>query len=347
MNNKERYQLQVIPAGLREQWDYFVNNHPYGHVLQSWDWGMLKASAGWQPLRLALWDAHDGRIVAGAQVLRRTVPHLPLWVGHLAYVPKGPVVDWQDPERCTLFLRLLDRYIAQQNALALRLEPALEEGSLEAQFLDGYIKPLEAHRIHPVQPLRTILVDLSADEEELRRHMKEKWRYNVGLATRRGVTVRVADSLEDVRRWYDLLQVTSERDQFGVHTLDYYIYVWKLLNEHQIARLLLAEHEGQLLAGIFVTVFGNEGIYMYGASSNERRNLMPNYLLQWEAMRWAKSLGARQYDLWGIPDTDNEQEAMAGVYRFKSGWGGRVVRFVGCYERVYHPLAMQLARRFM
>lgn len=96
-----------------------------------------------------------------------------------------------------------------------------------------------------------------------------------------------------------------------------------------------------------MSLFARQGIYLYGASSNEQRQLMPNYVLQWEAMRWAKSQGASSYDLWGIPATDAEDEAMAGVYRFKGGWGGRVVQFLGGYEQVYRPITMQVARRFL
>jgi lipid II:glycine glycyltransferase (peptidoglycan interpeptide bridge formation enzyme) len=177
--------------------------------------------------------------------------------------------------------------------------------------------------------------------------MKEKWRYNLRLAERKGVKVRAAQSVEDVQAWYNLMQITSERDQFGIHTLDYYLQAWRIFTPRQQGRLLLAECEGQLLAGIFVSLYAKQGIYLYGASSNEQRNLMPNYLLQWEAIRWAKAQGAKQYDFWGIPATDAEAEAMAGVYRFKSGWGGEVVRFVGCYQHVYHPRAMSVAQRFI
>jgi peptidoglycan pentaglycine glycine transferase (the first glycine) len=159
--------------------------------------------------------------------------------------------------------------------------------------------------------------------------------------------VRAAQTVEDVRNWYRLLQTTGDRDDFGIHTLDYYLQVWRIFAPRKQARLFLAEYDGQLLAGIFVGLMAKQAIYLYGASSNEQRNLMPNYLLQWEAIRWAKSEGATSYDFWGIPETDDEDEAMAGVYRFKSGWGGRVVRFVGNYEYVYRPLVMQVARKFL
>jgi peptidoglycan pentaglycine glycine transferase (the first glycine) len=347
LGHRPRYPLQVVAPSQRPLWDAFLHEHPHGHLLQSWRWGDLKETTGWQPVRLALWDRDEQRIVAGAQVLRYTAPYIPPRLGHLAYVPKGPVLDWTNPELCDAFFTQLHRWLRVHGALALRTEPPVEIGTSEEKLARPYLDVPGAHFIHPVQPLRTIVVDLQTDEAELRARMKDKTRYNIGLAARRGVTIRVARTLDDVHNWYALLQVTGERDHFGVHTQAYYRRAWELLQEQDNARLFLAEHDGNLLAGIFVAVFAHEGIYLYGASSNERRNLMPNHLLQWEAMRWVRSRGARQYDLWGISDTDDADEAMAGVYRFKRGWGGHVVQFIGSYEYVYHPLAMRLARRFM
>ncbi|BCL82926.1 peptidoglycan bridge formation glycyltransferase FemA/FemB family protein [Ktedonobacteria bacterium brp13] len=316
--------------------------------MQSWEWGELKASAGWSPLRLALWDGT--KIVAGAQVLCKTAPHVPLWLGHLAYMPRGPVLDWSQADLCTLFFRELHRYLRKRGALALRIEPDVEDGTTQSAVL---LQRLQAsgirgiHQVHAVQPLRTIMLALTPSEEELMAQMKEKWRYNVRLGLRKGVSVRAASSLADVSAWYDLLQTTGERDSFGIHTLAYYEQVWQLYAPSGRLRLLLAEYEGQLLAGIFVGLMAGQAIYLYGASSNEQRKLMPNYVLQWEAIRWAREHGAQSYDFWGIPDTDAEDEAMAGVYRFKRGWGGRVVRYVGNYEIPYHSLLMSVARRFL
>jgi len=335
------YILHPVSSEQHEQWDRFVSTHPAGHLLQSWGWGELKAHAGWSPARLALWDGQ--RIVAAAHVLRRGVPRLPLRAGHLAYIPGGPVIDWSDSTLCTAFFSQLTTSLRRQGAIAMRIEPMQEvHDILSKETFLGHMR-----NVHPIQPLRTIILDLTPSEDTLLAQMKEKWRYNVRLAARKGVTVRVAANPDDVRAWYTLLQTTGVRDQFGVHTYDYYLRAWEIFAPTNQARLLLAEHNGQLLAGIFVSVFAQQGIYLYGASSNEQRQLMPNYLLQWEAIRWAKQQGAHSYDFWGIPDTDGADEAMAGVYRFKSGWGGRIVHFPGCYEAVYHPLAMQIARRFI
>jgi len=346
------YALRALEGRQQAEWEAFVTAHPQGHLLQSWSWGDLKAGPGWHPLRLALREQGTGKLVAAAQVLQRTPAHLSPRFAHLAYIPKGPVLDWtattaSGESLARLFLLQLRGYLRLRGALALHIEPNLAAESAEGQAALLLLKELGLHAIPSVQPLRTITLNLQASEEQLLAQMKEKWRYNVRLAARKGVEVRVASSLEELQAWYKLLQMTGERDQFGIHTLDYYLRAWQILVSRQQARLFLAYAGEELLAGIFVSHFGTEAIYLYGASSNLQRNLMPNYLLQWEAIRWAREAGASSYDFWGIPASDESDEAMAGVYRFKSGWGGRVVRFIGNYAYEYHPLLMRLVRKLL
>ena len=349
------YTLHIINAHQRELWDNFVTSHEQGHFLQSWGWGTLKAGADWHPLRVALWDTQHDQIAAGAQILRRTVAHVPPSLGHLAYIPRGPVLDWSHQENANpassqiseLFFAQLLPLLRRQGAIALHVELPLEESEEDSIAAHRTLTALNFHPVHPVQPIRTIVLDLTPDEQSLLANMKEKWRYNIRLAGRKGVLVRPARGKEDAQVWYSLLQTTGQRDHFGIHSFDYYWRAWQIFAPRRQAQLLLAEYEGQLLAGIFVGCMARQAIYLYGASGNAYRNLMPNYLLQWEAIRWAKSQGAISYDFWGIPETDDADEAMAGVYRFKSGWGGRITRFAGNYEYVFHPLMMRLARKFL
>lgn len=343
---ERKYTFRPLDLSERWLWERFVSEHAHGHLLQSWNWGDLKASPSWQPTRLALFDEQQ-RIVAGAQVLRRKVPRVSARLGHLAYIPKGPILDWTQPELRDQFFARLHPFLRGHGALALRFECDLEAETPLGEQVRAYFERSGMQAVPSVQPLRTILLDTSPSEETLLAQMKEKWRYNVRLAARRGVTIRQAETLEDIQSWYALMQTTSERDSFGIHTLRYYQRAWQLFHADDHLRLYLAEHEGQLLAGIFVSLYAREGVYMYGASGNEKRQLMPNYLLQWEAIRWVKERGAVSYDFWGIPNTEAEDEAMAGVYRFKRGWGGRVVQFIGGYQYNYHPLAMKLASKFV
>jgi len=366
---KERTMLDVhiLETDQRALWDEFVAGTPHGHLLQSWAWGDLKAAFGWRALRVALWDQNPRHLLAGAQVLFRPLPVLPF---SIAYIPKGPLIDWSDEALCQRFFQALHPILRARRATFLRVDPDLperispvigeggeagtaesEDNAAEDSLFGGLygvahsgnaVQQLRALGFRPVeesiQPRRTIAVDLLPDERSIALAQKPKWRYNTGLAARKGVTVRQAATVEDVQRWYALMQVTSERDRFAVHTFDYYQHAWEMMRAAQQAELFLAEHEGKLLAGIFVTLVGREGIYLYGASGNEGRSVMPNHLLQWEAMRWCKARGATLYDLWGIAESEDPDDPMAGVYRFKRGWGGKMVRYIGSFDYVYAPL---------
>jgi peptidoglycan pentaglycine glycine transferase (the first glycine) len=341
---------------------------PHGHLLQCWSWGELKEAFGWRALRVALWDDQGQRILAAAQILLRS---LPLIGRSIAYVPKGPILDWGNTALCQEFFSALHPLLRSRRVAVLRIDPDLPEsitspadgdeegnesapatGNVDASASLGnlysvaeglavmeQLRALGFRRVEDsIQPRRTIAIDLIPDEKTISLRQKPKWRYNAGLAARKGVTIREATSLDDLRRWYDLMGVTSERDRFAVHTYDYYKKAWEAMRPASQARLLLAEHQSKLLAGIYITLVGREGIYLYGASGNEGRNLMPNHLLQWEAMKWCKAQGATLYDLWGIADSANPNDPMAGVSRFKRGWGGQVVRYIGSFDYVYSSL---------
>lgn len=312
----------------RDAWNCFIASSEYGHVLQSWEWGEVKGRTGWQPVRLALLDG--GEIRGAAQVLIRSLPY---GVGRLAYVPKGPVLDYADPVLLDVMLGALHDLARRERVISLKIEPEVVEPSpvADALLADG-LAPAP-----PVQMRSTIWVDLTADENEILARQKQKTRYNIRLAERKGVEVRSGTSA-DLPAWYQMYEVTSRRDTFSIHGLDYYSAVLDLLQPAGLADLLLAHHDGDLLAGIIVFAFGHEAQYMYGASSNEKRNLMAPYLVQWRGMQWAKSRGARIYDLWGIPDRLDESEDLWGVYRHKRGYGGQIVRYIGAFDLVRAPL---------
>ncbi|GAC1430650.1 MAG: hypothetical protein NVSMB65_04170 [Chloroflexota bacterium] len=197
---------------------------------------------------------------------------------------------------------------------------------------------------NPVQPRSTIVVDLRPPPDDLAALQKPKTRYNTRLAGRRGVVVTEATTTEEVRAWCELMAITAARDSFTAYSSDYYLDAWQSLRAAARGALFLARHEGRLLAGILVSVFGPEAVYLFGASGNDDRHLMPNNLLQWEAMLWARARGATRYDMWGIPDTEAPDEPLRGVARFKEGWGGAVVRYAGAFDRVYRPRAYTAPR---
>jgi lipid II:glycine glycyltransferase (peptidoglycan interpeptide bridge formation enzyme) len=331
----------------RRLWDAFVADHPAGHLLQTWAWGELKARFGWRVVRLAL--VEERTILAGAQVLFRPVPP----VFSLAYVPKGPLVDWTNPSQVGALLDGLHRLCRSQRSVFLKIElHAPDDVSLRAAIVRHGAVVSE----FTVQPPRTILVDLTPGEEAILAEMRQKTRYNVRLAARKGVTVRLGTT-DDLPTFHRLSQITSQRDRFSVHSLDYFRAAFELFAPDRA--LLLAEVEGEPVAGLMVFAYGSTAYYLFGASSNAHREKMPAYLLQWEAMRWARARGCLRYDLWGIPDADEatleaqfaahreESSGLWGVYRFKRGFGGQVTRAIGAFDFVYHRPLYWAYRQWM
>lgn len=176
-----------------------------------------------------------------------------------------------------------------------------------------------------------MLIDLRPDDEQLLANMKQKTRYNIRLAARRGVTVRPG-SLSDLDLLFKMYAETSVRDGFTIRNAEYYLSLWRDFVAAGMAESLLAEVDGEPVAGVIIFRFGGRAWYMYGMSRATHREKMPNYLLQWEAMVRAKQAGCVEYDLWGAPDEFEESDDLWGVYRFKAGLGAEVVRFIGAWD---------------
>ena len=325
-------------------WDAFVAEHPSGSLLQTSRWGKLKDDFGWDYEIVTV--EGEGRMQGGAMVLYKS---LPLSLGTLAYVPRGPVVTWDDADTARAVLDAVEATVRQRRAWACWIEPeAFDDPALAEHLRElGYRQSEQT-----IQPRSTILVDLTASEDDIMMRMKSKTRYNIRYAGRKGVEVRHG-TLDDLPIFYNLLETTSERNEFGIHERGYYRRVMELFGPDGSVAMLIAEVEDDPVAAILVFAVGDESWYIAGASSSRHRRKMPTYALQWEAMRWAKSRGCRVYDLWGIPDADEEtleaefterSDGLWGVYRFKRGFGGEVVRYTGLWETSLHPL-YPLARK--
>jgi peptidoglycan pentaglycine glycine transferase (the first glycine) len=329
------------------EWDYFVERHLYGHILQTRAWGALKSAHGWSAARASATDA-QGRLIGAALLLLRDLPY---GLGRIAYAPRGPVVDWTDPAQCAVGLGASADAAKRAGAFALVVEPGAPDlpDYRETLTSNGW-QELDFH----VQPQRTIVVSLAGTEADILGRMKPKTRYNIGLARRKGVTVRPGDA-RDAAIYHELMRATAERDGFSIHPQAYYTdFLQRLAGDPSgVGALFIAEAERQPLAAVIATALGERATYLYGASSNEKRELMPTYLLQWEAMRWARERGCASYDLWGVPDENEgaleaqfEQRAdgLWGVYRFKRGFGGELIRHVGAWVRVLSPARWWLYR---
>ncbi|MEO8083130.1 MAG: peptidoglycan bridge formation glycyltransferase FemA/FemB family protein [Ardenticatenales bacterium] len=327
------------------RWDTFVERHPCGHFLQSCAWARVRSDQGWRVERTVITE-DDGRIVAGAQVLLR----LRLG-GTIAYVPRGPVVAPDDPAWPALVRALRDRY--RHRVVALRLEPHWVDAPPARAALGAF----GLRETAALQPPSTLRLDLTLGPDALLARMKPKWRYNIGLAERQGVTVALGGA-GDRGRFEELLHATATRHGLAERSPGYHGAVAAAFGADR-ARLWLARCEGQLLAAALVVRYGDTATYLYGASSDEMRERMPTHAVQWAAIRDACALGLRHYDFWGVPDAVGrawaagddpdavppETGGLWGVWRFKRGFGGSVWRAVGAFDDVYAPLRYGLGSR--
>ena len=325
------------------EWDSFVAPHPQGHILQTPAWAELKCAFGWTATRIGIKE--KGNVVAGAQILFRA---LPLGIATIAYIPKGPIVNWENESLVKFLFEAIDSVCKSTNAVFIKIESSVISDQLSV--IPNYQLLITSK---PIQPQRTLVIDLRPTEDEILAAMKQKTRYNIRLAEKKGVTVSPSDDLDTFNK---LMQITGERDQFGVHSSAYYRKVYELFRPLNRAQIFTAYYNDQPLATLMLFMLGERAWYFYGGSSNEERNRMPTYLLQWEAMRWAKARGATHYDLWGVPDEDEEtleanfetrDDGLWGVYRFKRGFGGKLIREPDAWDRVYSPMMYKLYRMYM
>lgn len=304
-----------------------------GHLLQSWNWGEFKSLHGWQPVRMLLLVDEEPKIAA--QILFRRIG--PFSVG---YVPRGPLAGDVLAGELAAFTQAINEECRRRRAIAVLIEPESPELPLSLGR-----SALWAPNDVLVQPRRTIKVGVQKSDDELLAGMKSKTRYNVRLSQRRGVTVR-RGGIQDVPAFYRLLQETAARDGFGIHAIEYFDDMVRVFGDS--AALFMAELDGEPAAGLLALRFSGEVVYMYGATRTDYQRHMPAYLIQFVAMQWARASGCETYDLWGIPCDDgpptedsrdgesvNVRDGMWGVYRFKQGFGGEIVRYPGMYERVY------------
>lgn len=326
------------------RWDAEFAASGLGHFLQSAAWARFRGPQGWALRRVSIPGA-AGSLPLGAQLLVRG--RRPFrW----AYLPRGPVAARDDPRLPQLWHAIRQ---AARDCAFVRIEPHWPDDEASRRALaEAGLLPAP-----PVQPPSTLLLDLEGGAEALLAAMKPKWRYNIGLAERRGVSVRRGRGAADWTVFEALVQGTALRNGFHARPPGYYRAAGEAFGER--ARLYLAEFAGSPLAGILVLHWGTTATYLYGGSSDQMRELMPNHLLQWRAISEACDAGLATYDFWGIPDavgraavageplpaTGDDGDGLWGVWGFKRGFGGRVWRAVGAEDLVLSPLRHSLARR--
>ena len=334
-------------------WNAFVSRVPEGDVLQSWEWGGVK-SADWTPIRLGLF--RGDLMTGGVSLLRRKLP----LVGPFFYAPRGPLLeDWTDESALTTLLDAIRDRAARDGAAFLKIDPAVPVERVDVTALltrHGFAPPpdFDVQGFGGTQPRCVMQLDLAGrTEADLLASFKPQVRRNIKLGLEKhGVEVLMDLTRDDLVVFNELMLVTGTRNGFRPRPLSYFQTLWDNLVPAGMAKLFMTRYQGQILSGALCFLIGNKAWYVYGESSNEHRNVMPNYAMQWVMIRWAREAGCVWYDFRGVsPRRRQEGESAAevekedhlqGLNRFKEGFGTRYVEYVGEFDLVYNKTAYWL-----
>jgi peptidoglycan pentaglycine glycine transferase (the first glycine) len=322
-----------------ERFDAALARLPQADLLQTHHWAEHKAAYGWHPIYLLV--EGGGRVRGACLVLRRRLPG----GTSLYYSPRGPALDPEDETAWRALMEAVRRRGRADRAVLWKVDPDLEDRlDWRGLLLERGFRPARRRgRFGGLQPRHVCRLELADDEALLRRTFSAKCRYNIALAERRGVRVEAAGP-EGLGPFYALLRETCARDRFTVREPGYFARCYAATVGAGLGVLLLARAGGLTLAGAWICRFGDKAWYLYGASANVRRDLMPNYALQWAAMRWARDHGAKTYDLLGVAEDLRPSHPMYGLYRFKRQFGARLTALIGEFDLPLRPAAYPLFR---
>jgi len=330
-----RFSLQAAPDP--KTWDGFLKESPSGSFLQSFAWGEFQQSLGRKIFRLQAKDQRD-TVWAQALVIEMLLPlkqkllYSPL---PLVFNPKAKVLEQQ-----SLWQLILEEIRKlNQNHLLFRIDPLEERAPFFAQAYKNLgFSPSKKH----LQPRDSLVLDLTQSESDLLSGMKPKTRYNIRLAKKKGIEIKEARTDEEINTFLRLLEETARRESFKPHPPSYYKKQLELFLPQGLEKLFLAYFRREPLSAILVSFFGQRATYLHGGSSRKHKELMAPYLLQWEAIREAKKLNCRLYDLWGVAPGRDEKHPWAGITRFKLGFGGKVVSYLPAQELPLQPFRYRI-----
>ena len=313
----------------------FLETNPKTNFMQSPEWARVKTE--WKNEFIVVKDK-EGNIKGTMSLLLRKMP---IFNRYIMYAPRGFVCDIYDKDTLKELTEKAKEIAKKYKAFIFRLDPdVLQEDEVFKEIINelGYKTKTDIKSIDDViQPKYVFRLDLrNKTEDELLQSFESKTRYNIRLATKKGVTVREG-TRDDLKIFYDIMKTTGSRDDFFIRPLSYFEKIWDEMQPNHV-KLFIAEFEGQPIAAVFPILYGDKVWYLYGGSSNAHRNLMPNYLLQWTMIKWALENKCNWYDFRGVSGFKNENDPQYGVYKFKKGFNPTFMEFIDEMYVVYNPV---------
>jgi len=337
--------IESVSENCRAEWNAFACSQSVFGLLQSWEWGQFKEKMGWKAFRIAVTDG--GQIVALAQLLIKPIPP---GLTSVAYLPRGPLGRWQDPQVFCELINAIHAVAAENHAVFLKIEPPLLSSQADACFLQEH----GFHFSHATnQPRCTIQVDLTSDQENIFAQLRKSTRRKITTATNQGLTTRLGVT-SDLPIFYELVCATARRSGCEARKLGYYESEWGTFFKNGQALMMLAFYAGQPVAAHLSYTFGKQAALFHQASADGFCALNPNTLLVWESLKTLKTGGCINYDLGSIPNEigeiachgqppDHERsDGLWGPYQFKSDFCKQIVYYLGAYDYVYQPVLYAL-----
>jgi lipid II:glycine glycyltransferase (peptidoglycan interpeptide bridge formation enzyme) len=302
-------------------WNEFIFSFENSQFLQSWQWAEFQKILGRKIFRLGLFE--NEKILAVALLIKMPLPFLKSYL----YCPRGPIFKENNEKVTKIFLEKIKEIGKKEKSIFLRFEPLNQLPNYQLQ------------KVKDVQPSKTILLDLTKSEDEILEEMHPKTRYNIRLAEKRGVRVKISQSDEEIEIFLKILEKTAKRDKFKPHPPFYYRKLLKF--DKNFIKLFLAEYQEKIIAGNLMVFFNDTVTYLHGASDNQFRNVMAPYLLHWIAIKEAKRLCFKYYDFWGV-----DEKKWPGVTRFKKGFvsskTGIEISYPGTFDLAFNKLWYRL-----
>ncbi|MEI6221359.1 MAG: peptidoglycan bridge formation glycyltransferase FemA/FemB family protein [bacterium] len=332
--------MKVLKISKKKEWEAILSKlDTTSSFMQSWEWGEFKKLQGENPLRLVVVNEDDAKPELAAQLLQITVPFIKK---KRLYCALGPVGKFQNDKALTTLLHHLNNYADKENLLTVDIElSTLQTDATAAEIIEELEQKQYKKQPKTTQPICTTVLDLTRTEEEILAAFKEKTRYNIRLAQRKGVVVKTLEQ-PNWEGFCSLLNETAERNQVSFYSKQYFENMGASLAPSGMLTMIEAWFEEKLIASLFVVGYQETGTYLFGASSNEYRNTMANFLLHWEAIRFAKRKGYTRYDFWGISDGTKNTCNWEGITRFKLGFNGDVINYSGQWRKVFKPITLSL-----
>lgn len=329
-------ELVTEQKGLQE-FEEFVKNHKNGGFMQSLCWAKLKKTWGHE---VVVSRDKQGNLRGGMLVLIKKVPIFPY---RLLYAPRGPVCDFEDRETLKDLLNGAKALAKKYHAYMFRMDPYVKadnEAFIQMAREMGFAFTPHKPDFTTIQTrMNYMLCNIGGKTpEEVMMNFHSRWRYKIRVAQKHGVECKKCDK-SHLPEFYRIYKITGERDGFECRPMKYFEEMLDAFPEENIG-LFLCYYQGKAVSGAVTTRYAGKTCYVYGASDNEYRNVMPNYLMQWTMIQWALEGGCYTYDFQGIPVDLTENSPMYGVYKFKKGFNGEVVEFAGEFDYVFTRLGL-------